>query len=104
VIEASNRYNSYSNPQGRGRSNINMSMSVQRKFFNKHLVVSLAAIDPFGLQRYHNFTYGTNFNIESFSYSNTRNFRLAISYQISKNIMKSKLNDKQKQDALDKLR
>jgi ferric enterobactin receptor len=104
VIEASNRYNSYSNPQGRGRSNINMSMSVQRKFFNKHLVVSLAAIDPFGLQRYHNFTYGTNFNIESFSYSNTRNFRLSISYQISKNIMRSKLNEKDRQAALDKLK
>ncbi len=104
VIEANNRYSSYANPQGKGRSNINMSISAMHKFFNKRLIVSLAAIDPLGLQKYDGFTYGTNFTIESHSESNTQNFRLSVSYQISKTILKSKLDDKQKKEALDKLR
>ena len=103
VIEASNRYSSYANPQGKSRSNINMSISVQRKFLQKRLVVALAAIDPFGLQVYNGYTYGTNFNIESHSESNTQNFRISVSYQISKTMIKSKLDAKQKQEALDKL-
>jgi hypothetical protein len=73
------------------------------KFFNKRLIVSLAAIDPFGLQKYNGFTVGSNYRIESHSESNTQNFRLSISYQISKTMIKSKLDDKQKKDALDKL-
>jgi hypothetical protein len=103
VIEASNRYSSYANPQGKSRSNINMSISIQRKFLQKRLVVALAAIDPFGLQVYNGYTYGTNFNIESHSESNTQNFRISVSYQISKTMIKSKLDAKQKQEALDKL-
>ncbi len=104
MIEANNRYTSYAGPQGRSRSNVNMSLSVQRKFFNKRFVVALAAIDPLGLQKYHGYTYGTNFMIESNSVSNTRNFRLSLSYQLSKVKIRSNLNDKQKQDALDKLK
>jgi len=46
---------------------------------------------------------GTHFKIDSYSQSNTQNFRLSISYQISKSIIKSKLDDKQKKEALDKL-
>jgi len=103
VIEANNRYTSFATPQGRSRSNINMSISVQRKFFNKRLIVGLSAIDPFGLQVYNGFTYGTNFNIESHSESNTQNFRLSVSYQLSKVMLKSNLNDKERKDALDKL-
>ena len=103
VIEANNRYTSYANPQGRSRSNINMSISVQRKFFNKRLNIGVSAIDPFGLQKYNGVTYGSNFNIESYSVSNTQNFRLSVSYQLSKVMLKSNLNDKQKKDTLDKL-
>lgn len=104
IIEANNQYTSYANPQGRSHSNINMSLSVQRKFFNKRVVVALAAIDPFGLQKYDGYTYGPNFTIESHSVSNTRNFRISISYQLSRVKLHSSLNDKQKQDALDRLR
>lgn len=103
VIEANNRYSSYANPQGRARSNINMSISIQRKFFEKRMVVAFAAIDPFGLHVYNGFTYGPNFNIESHSESNTQNFRVSLSYQISRTMIKSKLDAKQKQDALDKV-
>jgi len=102
-IEANNRYTNFAGPQGHSRSNINMSLSVQRKFFDKHLIISLAAIDPFGLQKFHNFTYGTNFNIEGYSISNTQNFRLSVSYQLSKVMVKSKLDEKQKKETLDKL-
>jgi ferric enterobactin receptor len=103
MIEASNRYGSYINPQGKSHSNINMSISVMHKFFNKKLTMSVAAIDPFGLQKYDGYTSGTNFNIVSHSESNTQNFRLSVSYQISKTKIKSNLDDKQKKDALDKL-
>ncbi len=103
IIEANNRYTSFANPQGRSRSNINMSISAQRKFFNKRVIIAVSAIDPFGLQKYNGFTYGTNFNIESYSVSNTQNFRLSISYQLSRTMVKSNLNDKDKKDALDRL-
>jgi hypothetical protein len=103
IIEANNRYSSYVNPQGKSHSNINMSISAMHKFYNKRLFVSLAAIDPFGLQKYNGYTVGTNFIIESHSESNTQNFRLSLSYQISKTMIKSKLDNKQKKEALDKL-
>ena len=103
VIEANNRYNSFAGPQGHSRSNINMSVSAMRKFFNKRVFISLAAIDPFGLQKYKGYSSGTNFNIESYSVSNTQNFRLSISYQITRTMVRSNLNAKQKKEALDKL-
>jgi hypothetical protein len=80
-----------------------MSLSAQRKFFNKRVTIGVAAIDPFGLQKYNGFTYGSNFTIESYSASNTRNFRLTLSYQLSKVMVRSNLNDKQRKEALDKL-
>lgn len=103
MIEANNRYTSFASPQGRSRSNINMSLSAQRKFFNKRVTIGIAAIDPFGLQKYNGFTYGSNFTIESYSASNTRNFRLTLSYQLSKVMVRSNLNDKHRKEALDKL-
>ncbi|MDE3254300.1 MAG: TonB-dependent receptor family protein, partial [Bacteroidota bacterium] len=103
VIEANNRYSSYANPQGRSSSNINLSVSVQRKFMQKKLIVGLTAIDPFGSQHYHSRVNGSNFSTESFSINNTQNFRLSVSYQISRVIVKSNLNEKQKQQALDKM-
>ncbi|NCI51074.1 outer membrane beta-barrel protein [Sediminibacterium roseum] len=103
-IEANNRYTSFAGPQGRSRSNINMSLSVQRKFFKRKMILTLSAIDPFGLQKFNGYTTGTNFNIESFSVQNTQNFRIAVSYQFSKVIVKSNLNSKDKKDALEKLK
>jgi ferric enterobactin receptor len=103
IIEANNRFTSFASPQGHARSNINMSISAQRKFFNKHVIIAVSAIDPFGLQKYKGYTYGTNFNIESYSASNTQNFRLSVSYQISTTKLRSNLNDKDRKEALDKL-
>ncbi len=102
-IEANNRYSSYASPQGRSRSNLTMSFSVQRKFFNKRVIIGISAIDPLGLQKNNGFTSGSNFTIESYSVSNTQNFRLSVSYQLSKVMLRSNLNDKQRKEALDKL-
>jgi len=104
TIEASNKYGSYINPQGKSHSNINMSISAMHKFFNKKLIASFAMIDPFGLQKYDGYTVGTNFNIISHSESNTQNFRLSLSYQFNKTILKSKLADKEKQSAINSLK
>ncbi|HVZ25897.1 MAG TPA: outer membrane beta-barrel protein [Sediminibacterium sp.] len=103
ILEANNQFNNFASPQGHSRSNLNMSLSIQRKFFQKKLIVGLSAIDPFGLQEYHGFTSGTNFNIESYSVSNTQNFRLSLSYQLSRVLVKSKLDEKDKAAALQKL-
>lgn len=103
LLEANNRFTHWASPQGVSRSNITMSIGIQRKMFNKQLTVGLLAIDPFAIQRYHNFTYGTNFSIESYSESITRNFRVTLSWQVSKNSIKSKLSKQQQQEALQKI-
>jgi outer membrane receptor protein involved in Fe transport len=103
LLEANNRFTNWASPQGVSRSNINMSIGIQRKMFKKQMTVGLLAIDPFRIQRYQNITYGTNFSIESYSESITRNFRLTISWQISKNVVKSKLTQQQKEEALKKM-
>ena len=103
TIEANNHYSSYVNPQGKSHSNVNISLSVMHKFLNKKLIASLSAYDLLGLQSYNGYSMGTNFKIDSHSKSNTQNFRLSLSYQISKSMIKSKLDDKKKKEALDKL-
>lgn len=102
-LEANTRYSNYASPQGSARSNISMSLGVQRKFLNKQLIVAFNAIDPFGLLHYHGYTYAPNFTIESYSSVNSQNFRLTVSYQISKIKLRSNLNDKDKKQALEKL-
>jgi hypothetical protein len=100
VFEGNGRYNSYANPQGKTHSNINMTLAVQHKFLNKKLVVSLAAIDPFGLMKYTDHTIAPNFISDSFSESNSQNFRISINYQINKIFIKTSMSDKQKNDAV----
>ena len=104
TFEGSARYNSYADPQGRSRSNITMNLGVQRKFFNKRVIVNFNIFDPFTTQQYTTYTYGSNFNIENYSTTTTRNYRLGISYQLNKMIKKSAISDKQKQAALDKIK
>ena len=82
-------FNSFANPQGRVRNTLSMNMGVQRKFFEKRFIVTLNVIDPFRQQQNRNFTYGNNFNLESYSTTNTRNYRLVLSYVFKKNTKKS---------------
>ncbi len=103
-FEGNASFRNFADPQGRSRSNLNMNFGVQRKFFDRRLIVTFNAIDPFVKQKYLTYTYGSNFNIESFSSSNSRNFRLTVTYQLNKVVQKSSLSDKQKKALLDKVK
>jgi len=104
TFEGSTRFSSFADPQGRSRSNLNTNLGVQRRFFDRRLIISFNIIDPFTTQQYTTYTYGSNFNIESFSSTNTRNFRLTVSYQLNRVVQKKAVSDKQKQAILDKIK
>ena len=103
-IEGSTRFNSFADPQGRSRSNLSLNLGVQRKFFDRRLIVGFNMIDPFTPQQYVTVTRGKQFYIESVNATSTRNYRLSISYQLNKLVQKSNLTDKQKKDILEKLK
>ena len=88
TFEGTARYNNFADPQGRSRSNLTVNLGVQRKFLDRRLIVSINIIDPTTQQQLQTFVYGANFNLESFSSSNTRNYRLAVSYQLNKVVTK----------------
>jgi hypothetical protein len=75
--------NRFASPQGFARWNTSLNLGVQRKFFDKKLVITANAIDPFANQQRRIFTYGTNFNLESFSLTQTKNYRLTIAYNFN---------------------
>jgi outer membrane receptor protein involved in Fe transport len=77
-------FNRFANPQGYARWNWSMNTGIQRKLFNKKLTATFNLIDIFSRQRNRSFTYGTNFNIESYSSTNTRNFRFTLGYNFTK--------------------
>ena len=77
-------FNRFANPQGSVRNTMSMNIAIQKKFFSKKITVTLNIIDPFRQQQNLNFTYGSNFYLESFSTTNTRNYRLALSYAFKK--------------------
>jgi len=76
--------NRYANPQGTVSSYVNMNMGVQRKLFDKKFIVTLNITDPFIQQHSTTYTYGNQFNLESYSSSQTRNFRLTLSYDLNR--------------------
>lgn len=80
----STNFNRFANPQGTVRSNWVMNMGIQRKLFKKQLMAGLHIVDPFIQQENLVRTFGSNFELESFSQTLTRNFRLVISYQFNK--------------------
>ena len=90
---ASMAFNRFANPQGTVRNSLSMNIGIQRKFFNRKFIIALNAIDPFGQLQNRTFTYGTNYTLESFNFTHTRDFRIALSYIFSKTPAKNKLND-----------
>ncbi|OYU55326.1 MAG: hypothetical protein CFE25_10290 [Chitinophagaceae bacterium BSSC1] len=104
TMEGTARFSSFADPQGRSRSNLTMNLGFMYRFFERRLVVGINIADPFRAQQYFSSVYGTNFNIESFSSSNTRNFRLTLSYQLNKLVQKKAITDKQKQDIINKVK
>lgn len=81
--------NRFASPQGFARWTTSMNLGVQKKFLAKKLVITLNAIDPLVQQRNTTFTYGTNFNLESFNTTQTRNYRLSVAYNFTKAAKKS---------------
>jgi len=75
--------NRFGNPQGFARWNTSMNLGIQKKFFNKKLIATINIIDPFVNQQRRIFTYAPNFNLESYSITQTRNFRLSIAYNLT---------------------
>ena len=76
-------FNRFANPQGYARWSWSMNVGIQRKFFAKKLTIAVNIIDPF-VQESRNYTYGTNFSLQSFSTAQTRNFRLSVGYNFTK--------------------
>lgn len=81
-------FNRFANPQGTVRSNVNMNIGIQRKILKKKFIITLNAVDPFVQQQNRTFTFGPNFNLESFSQTQTRNYRLTLSYVFNKTTVK----------------
>lgn len=77
-------FNRFVNPQGTVRSNISMNIGAQYKLFKKKVIVSINTTDPFIQQQNRVFTYGPNFNLESYSRTQTRNYRITLSYNFNK--------------------
>lgn len=88
-------YNRFANPQGRVRSSLSMNVGVQAKMFNKKFTVTLNVIDPFVQQQNRTFTYGTNFNLENYNTTQTRNFRLTLGYNFSRSQKKTPKSTKE---------
>jgi hypothetical protein len=89
-ITGSVTLNRFANPQGYAKWSTGMNLGIQRKFMEKRLTITFNAIDPFVQQRTRNFTFGTNFNLESSSTTQTRNFRLSLSYNFIKPVRPNK--------------
>lgn len=101
-MEANVRYSSFASPQGKTTSNVNSSFGIQRKYFDKRFIVGIQIIDPFTLQQFTTYTYGSNFTTENFNSSNTRNYRLTLTYQLNKMKGKSTLSEGERRRALER--
>lgn len=88
-------FNRFANPQGTVKSSLSMNVGLQAKMLNRKLIVTLNVIDPFVQQKNHSFTYGTNFNLENYSSTQTRNYRLTLGYNLSRSQKKKPAMSKQ---------
>lgn len=77
-------FNRFANPQGSVSWNLSMNIGVQKKFLDKRFIATLNFIDPFRNQQRKSFTYGKNFELNSFRSTETRNFRLTMAYNFTK--------------------
>ncbi len=75
--------NRFASPQGYARWSTSMNLGIQRKFLDKRLIITVNTIDPFVNQQRKIFTYGTHFNLESYSLTRTKNYRLTLAYQFN---------------------
>jgi len=104
TLDGNAKFSNFADPQGRSRSNLNLNFGIQKKFFEKRLIIGINIIDPISMQQYTTYTYGTNFSTKNYSSANTRNYRLTVSYQLNRMVQKSRISEKDKQKAIDRLR
>lgn len=78
-------FNRFANPQGSVRNSVSMNLALQAKLMKKKLTLTLNMIDPIIQQRNHTFTYGDRFALESFTSTQTKNYRLSLGYSFTKN-------------------
>lgn len=91
-IELNVRYNSFADPQGRSRSNVSMSFGFLKRFLQRRLSVGINIIDPIFRQQFTSFTFGNNFQLESRNASNTRNYKISVSYQLNKVVQANRIS------------
>ena len=89
-------YNRFASPQGTVKSSLSMNVGLQAKMIQKKFTVTLNVIDPFVQQQNHSFTYGTNFNLENYSTTQTRNYRLTLGYNFARSQKKKMTQSLQK--------
>jgi len=89
-VNGSFTYNRFANPQGSVNSNISMNIGLQKKFLKKKLIITLNAIDPVIQQQNKSFTYGSNFILESYNTTNTKNYRLTVGYSFNSTAKRKK--------------
>ncbi|HEY6502780.1 MAG TPA: outer membrane beta-barrel protein [Chitinophagaceae bacterium] len=77
-------FNRFANPQGYARWNWSMNAGIQRKFFARRLTVTANLIDIFSPQQIRTYTYGSNFNLESYNSTRTKNIRFTLGYNFTK--------------------
>ena len=98
ILSSSITFNRFANPQGTVRSNLSMNLGVQKKWLKKRFVTTLNIIDPFRQQQNRVFTYGPNFNHESFNTTQTKNIRLTLAYVFNNAASNKKKDQKQKEE------
>jgi hypothetical protein len=89
-INGSFTINRFANPQGYAKWSTGMNLGIQQKLVKKKLAITLNIIDPFRQQQNRVFTSGPGFHLQSFSQSQTRNFRLSASYNLTKRMSLTK--------------
>lgn len=82
--------NRFANPQGSVSWNLSMNVGIQKKFFDKKFIVTMNFIDPFRNQITGSHTYGTNFEVHSSNTTQTKNYRLTLAYNFTKQAVKKK--------------
>jgi hypothetical protein len=73
-------FNRFGNPQGFVKWNTSLNVGLQRKILRKKMSLGFNLIDPLLDQKNRVYTYGPNFNHESFSLTRTSNYRISVSY------------------------
>jgi hypothetical protein len=85
-------YNRNGNPQGVSTATVNMNLGIQRKFFQKRVIVTLNVSDPFVQQNNTTQVHGANFNLQSYSTTQTRNYRLTLAYDWNRTLDRGRKN------------